>query len=263
MPNDNSIPARTIGNGPHAVLALHGWFGHGGDWGPWEDFLDTDTFTWVFPDYRGYGRRRDHAGEFTLEEASEDLLTVLNQLTESAASVTLLGHSMGGVFAQKLLQKAPGTVSAFIGISPVPASGSPMAPEQRELFESAATEEQSRRAIIDITTGQRLSSRWLDKMSNHTKTFSTDSAVGAYFRAWADSDFLHQIGHQDIPALVIVGAMDPAVTMETASFSYSETFSDLLTLEFADAGHYAMFEQPLRLATEIETFLSNKVVEGS
>lgn len=251
--------ARVLGTGPHAVICLNGWFGHSGDWGPWEQLLDTDTFSWVFPDYRGYGRRIDEDGEFTIDEISEDLLLVLDDL-EGHESVSVLGHSMGGAFGQHLLSKADGRIASFIGVSPVPASGSPMPAKQRQLFESAETEVDSRRAIIDITTGQRLSARWLDRMAAETQNTSTDKAVGQCFRAWADCDFLANLGEQQIPALVVVGAQDPAVTVDSVKGTYGQTFDDLSVIEFSDAGHYAMYEAPVRLLSEIENFLRSRVV---
>lgn len=256
MPLSN---ARVIGTGSHTVLCLNGWFGHSGDWGPWEQVVDTDTFRWVFPDYRGYGRRLNEDGEFTIDEISGDLLTILDELGDEE-SVSLLGHSMGGAFGQHLLAKANGRISSFIGVSPVPASGSPMPVDQRQLFESAEAEVKSRRIIIDVTTGQRLSGWWLDTMAGATRGSSTDQAVGKYFRAWADCDFLDELGEQTIPALVIVGAHDPAVTAATVRASYGRTFADLTVIELPDAGHYSMYEAPVRLATEVENFLRDHVI---
>lgn len=252
---------RVLGTGRHAVLCLHGWFGHGGDWGPWEGFLDTGSYSWIFPDYRGYGSRREEAGEFTLDEIAGDLIAYLdNETGKGFHTLTVLGHSMGGVFAQYLLMQVGDRVDAFIGVSPVAASGSPMPSEQRGLFESAETEVGSRRAIIDITTGQRLSPRWSSRLAQGTRITSTDEAVGAYFRTWADCDFQDELGSWRIPALAIVGAHDPAVTAQGVRETLGVAFPELQVVEFSDAGHYTMFESPVRLATEVENFLTARVV---
>ena len=62
----------TVGSGDHHVLAIHGWFGSARGWGslPW--FLDGSAYTWVFMNLRGYGDRRDTAGEFTADEVAAD-----------------------------------------------------------------------------------------------------------------------------------------------------------------------------------------------
>lgn len=252
---------RCIGNGSHAVMCLNGWFGHAGDWGPWEDYLDASTFTWVFPDYRGYGSRRTDTGTYTLEEITDDLSTLLErELASEYQTISLLGHSMGGVFAQSLIRHQADAIHSFIGISPVPASGSPMPEEQRALFESAENDVAARRMIIDITTGGRLSGRWLDTLANDTRTNSVDKAVAGYFHAWADCSFLEELGTQTIPALVIVGAHDPAVTQDSVTATYGTTFPNLQVITYPDAGHYAMYEAPVRLATDIENFLDRNVV---
>ncbi len=52
-----------VGSGDHRVIALHGWFGSALGWGHLTDYLNTAQFTYVFPDLRGYGSRRDEPGE--------------------------------------------------------------------------------------------------------------------------------------------------------------------------------------------------------
>ncbi|GAA1250321.1 hypothetical protein GCM10009676_41200 [Prauserella halophila] len=49
---------RTVGSGEHVVIALHGSFGSSRAWTAFEPHLDRRQFTYVFPDYRGYGDRR-------------------------------------------------------------------------------------------------------------------------------------------------------------------------------------------------------------
>ena len=61
----------TIGSGDRHVMALHGWFGSARGWGSLPEYLDGSAFTYVFPDLRGYGGRRDVTGEFTMAEAAE------------------------------------------------------------------------------------------------------------------------------------------------------------------------------------------------
>ena len=245
---------RKIGTGKHAVLCLNGWFGHAGDWGPWEDYLNQEDFTWYFHEYRGYGNRKNEPGDFTLDEVTADIVDLIDNVSD-ADSISLLGHSMGGVFAQSALLQRGNKISKYVGISPVPSSGTPLPPDQRELFASTESSIASRRAIIDITTGDRLPNTWLDIMSHETTKNSQDRAVGGYFKAWADCNFIKELGNLEVPALVIVGSQDPAITTNVVEATYGETFNNLEILEYPDAGHYAMFETPLRLSADIESFL--------
>src|ERR1700692_4953923 len=59
-----------VESGNHRVIALHGWFGSALGWGHLTDYLNTAQFTYVFPDLRGYGSRRDEPGEVTMAEAA-------------------------------------------------------------------------------------------------------------------------------------------------------------------------------------------------
>jgi len=62
----------TAGSGDHYVLAIHGWFGSARGWGSLPEFLDGSAYTWVFMNLRGYGDRRDTAGELTVDEVAAD-----------------------------------------------------------------------------------------------------------------------------------------------------------------------------------------------
>lgn len=244
---------RTLGAGDHAVVCLNGWFGHSGDWGPWENYLDLDTFTWIFPDYRGYGARRNIAGDHSLEEISQDVCGILAELPQSR--ISLLGHSMGGVFMQRVFLDTDRDIASMVGISPVGAAGTPMPAEQRELFESAETEVAARRMIIDITTGNALPDPFLDQVSEETRKTSTDAAVGSYFRAWADADFHAELGQIDMPVKAFVGATDPAVTADAVQSSFGVTYPQLELEVLPTVGHYSIFEMPVYLAGRVSEFL--------
>src|SRR5699024_5165373 len=155
--------------------------------------------TWHFFEYRGYGARKSEKGDYTLDEITQDLSAYLRQL--SATKVSLLGHSMGGTYMQRVLIDSPIPVASMIGISPTPASGTPFDAQTRALFESAGYSSESRRTIIEMTTGNRLSGEWLDHMVAESFVNSEPRAVGEYFRAWADCNFAKEIKGTDIPIL--------------------------------------------------------------
>ena len=70
----------TAGSGDHHVLAIHGWFGSARGWGSFPEFIDGSAYTYVFMNLRGYGDRRDTAGEFTVDEVAADALAVADDL---------------------------------------------------------------------------------------------------------------------------------------------------------------------------------------
>jgi pimeloyl-ACP methyl ester carboxylesterase len=245
--------ANSIGAGPHPVIALHGWFGSGAAWAPLWPHLDGASFQYVFPDYRGYGERAGEAGEHTIAEAAADVVALADELGFERFSV--VGHSMGGSVMQRVLADAPGRVRCLVGISPVPASGVPFDDDGWALFSGAAGEPGNRRAIIDFTTGNRLSGVWLDAMVEHSVRHSDREAFGNYLTAWARTDFHAEVAGNDVPVKVVVGEHDPALGEATMRATFAEHYPNLEIEVLANAGHYAMDETPVALATSIEAFL--------
>jgi pimeloyl-ACP methyl ester carboxylesterase len=242
-----------VGEGPQRVLTLHGWFGSSRGWGWLPELIDPDRFTYAFPDYRGYGDRRDVAGAYTIAEISEDVLAVADDLGWDRFSV--IGHSMGGSAAQRVLADAPDRVERLVGISAVPAGGVPFDDQGWVLFDGAAASPANRRAIIDLTTGGRLSARWLDAMVQFSIEHSTVEAFGAYLSAWAHTDFVEEIDGNPVPTLVIAGEHDPALGARTMEQTWMRHYPNAHLEVVPNAGHYAMYETPVHLATLLERFL--------
>lgn len=246
---------RTLGSGPHTVLCLHGWFGSSTGWG--DDFcaaLDTRRFRYVFMNYRGYGERIDETGDYTVEEIARDALALADEL--GVEQFSLVGHSMGGSAAQRVLSLAPQRIHKLVGISPVPASGVPFDDESWGLFSGAAQEDGNRSAIIDFTTGNRLTKTWVHEVVRHSVERSTREAFGAYLESWAKDDFSSEVVGNTVPALAVVGENDPALGADTIKATWMQTYPHARLEVLANAGHYAMFETPVALATVVEQFLA-------
>src|ERR1700733_7041722 len=144
----------TVGSGDHHVIALHGWFGSALGWGHLADYLNTEQFSYVFPDLRGYGSRRDEAGEYTRAEAAADAIALADDLGWDRFS--LICNSMSGVAIQHMLLQAPHRIRRLIGVAPVPASGLPLGEHEWALFTGAAASRENREGIVNFATGSRL-----------------------------------------------------------------------------------------------------------
>lgn len=243
----------TIGSGPHKVMALHGWFGSASGWGPLCNVLDRQEFTYVFMDYRGYGGSKSLTGEYTIAEIAKDTITLANELNWNEFS--LIGHSMGGKAIQQVLLDAPDRVKKLVAITAVPASAVPFDEQRWALFASAANDPAVRKRIIDLTTGNRLSSHWLDKMVEHSMQNSTAEAFSAYLHCWARTDFSAQIKGNPVAIKVIIGEYDPSLTADVMSRTYMQWYPNAVLERMANAGHYPTDETPVALATSIENFL--------
>jgi pimeloyl-ACP methyl ester carboxylesterase len=249
-----TAPHVLVGSGDTKVICLHGWFGSSTGWGAFPEYLDGERFTYAFPDYRGYGERKDEPGEHTMAEISADTLALADDLGWD--TFDLVGHSMGGMAVQRVLADAPDRVRKIVAISPVPAGGVPFDEQSWGLFSSAAADDGSRAAIIDFTTGNRLTRTWIDAVVAHSVERSTREAFGEYLLAWAKTDFADEIAGRDCAVKVIVGEHDPALGEDTMRATFLQHYPKCELEVLPNAGHYAMFETPVALATSVEKFLA-------
>ena len=244
----------SIGSGDRHVLAVHGWFGSARGWGSLPDFLDRSTYTYAFMDLRGYGGRQQVAGEFTMEEAGADAIALADELGWDRFSV--IGHSMGAKVAHQVLLQAPDRVEKLVGLNPVPANAVLMDEEGWQLFSGAAGNAGHRAAIIDFTTGSKLTATFVNHVVRHSLENSNEAAFAAYLQAWAKSDFSGQVqADTSTPVKLIIGVNDPALSAEVMERTWLVFFPEAEMTILPDAGHYPMFESPVSLATSIEEFL--------
>ncbi|GAA3377425.1 alpha/beta hydrolase [Streptomyces sannanensis] len=253
------LPHRLHGDGPHRVFAVHGWLADRDAYAPVLSDLDLDSFRYAVVDLRGYGEARQTPGEYTTREAADDLLALADRLGWDRFSV--VGHSMGGSVAQRVLAAAPGRVRRIVGVSPVPANGLPLPPEQWELFASAAERPENRRAIIDITTGGNRPAAWLDRVVRHSVERSDAKALRAWLDSWTGDDFHTEIDGSTVPALAVAGALDPALSAELMRQTWLRWYPHGELVELPGAGHYAMDETPLELIRTVEDFLRADAAE--
>jgi pimeloyl-ACP methyl ester carboxylesterase len=247
----------TVGSGDHHVLAIHGWFGSARGWGSFPEFIDGSAYTYVFMDLRGYGARMRTAGRFTVDEVAADTIAVANDLGWDRFS--MVGHSMGAKFAYRVLLQAPDRLRALVGLNPVPAGAVPMDEQGWALFSGAPKEPENRAAIIDFTTGNKLTRTFINHIVQHSLDNSTVEAFAAYLQAWAKSDLTAAARVDTVtPVKLIVGVNDPTLSADVMEQTWRVTFPDAELTILSDAGHYPMFESPVSLATSIEEFLGRE-----
>ncbi|MDI3409004.1 alpha/beta fold hydrolase [Streptomyces cavernicola] len=247
------LPHTLLGSGPHKVFAVHGWFADRDAYAAVGADLDLESFTYALVDLRGYGEARGEAGAYTTQEGAADLVALADRLGWDRFSV--IGHSMGGAVAQRVVAVVPERVRRLVGVSPVPASGLSPTPEQWAYFSSAAELTDVRRGIIDTTTGGNRPAAWLDRMVRRSLDRSDPKAFRAWLDSWAREDFHTEVDGSTVPALAVVGALDPVLGAELTRQTWGRWFVRAEVVELAAAGHYAMDETPLELVRVVEDFL--------
>ncbi|MFE9426653.1 alpha/beta fold hydrolase [Kitasatospora sp. NPDC006697] len=249
-----TISHRRLGAGEHKVIVLHDWFGTTAGWGPFLDYLDRTAFSYAMLDYRGYGDRVAEPGEYTLAEISQDVLALADELGWETFS--LVGLSMGGKAAQRVLADAPHRVRKLVGVSPVPAAPYEMDADGWELFRAAPQNFTARRIIVDLVTGNRAKAVWVDRMVARSSATSRVDAFAAYFEEWAGQDLAPKLAGLELPVKVFTGEHDLAITPELMDRTWLRLYPNASLTVLPATGHYPMYEVPVHFARELEDFLA-------
>ncbi|EQD56334.1 alpha/beta hydrolase fold protein, partial [mine drainage metagenome] len=129
------IASEIVGSrGPYSVF-VHGWLRAQSAFEPLRTIAQERSERWILVDLRGYGRSRPATGQYTVDEAANDLIELTDALQVPAAR--WIGHSMGGLIIQKVAQFAPKKVTRLVGIAPVPLSGIALDPRAWSVYNSA------------------------------------------------------------------------------------------------------------------------------
>jgi len=116
----------TIKNSTKTIVFIHGLFMNPNSWGDWVVFFQSKGYTCYVPPYPyhdgspQYLRENinPHLNDLTLGDVIKSLVTFIDKLPEPPI---LIGHSMGGLIVQKLLELNKGV--AGVCITPAPPRG--------------------------------------------------------------------------------------------------------------------------------------------
>jgi pimeloyl-ACP methyl ester carboxylesterase len=240
------------GSGKEGIIVLHGWFGDHTVFAPMLPFLDTETFTYAFIDYRGYGSSRHMQGEYTMKEIASDAIELADYL--GWRRFHIIGHSMGGMAMLRIAVDHTDRVKSGVALNAVPASGVPLDEDGEALFSGAVDNDENRRGILDFTTGNRLSGKWLDWRVRRSRETTTRESFAAYLDAWTKTDFADQSKGIQTPLLVCPGEHDLALNKEVMEQTYLALYPNTTLEVLPNSGHYPMQEIPVYLATLLEEF---------
>lgn len=248
------IAYKQIGDGKEKVLVMHNWMSDSASYDPMLPYLNTDAFTYVFVDSRGYGRSKEMQGTYSVEEASSDAIKLIDSLAWN--KFHLIGHSMSGMIVQKIVVDNFLRVKSVVAITPVPASGSPAPKEMMDFFESAAlNNDEAAMECINTLTSNRYTKTFAKNMVKELRRCSTSEARLGYLKMFSYTDFSESVKGLPTPLLVLFGEYD----FEGSEACMRNTFLNWYPnaqLECCRAsGHYPMIETPLALIATVEKFL--------
>ena len=244
------------GNGTEQVIVMHDWQGDHRNYDGVLPYLDTDSFTYVFMDLRGYGWSREIMGEHTAAEAANDAIGLADHLDFDRFHV--VGHSMTGMVVQRIAVDAGSRIKSVVASNPVPACGIAMPSENLAFFESSITDDDAFKTLLMDIVSPELSSTW-QNYKLHICRDSADFATRSnYLRMFTSTDFSAEVGGIKTPILVLGGEYDHESLSETAlNETFGRWYPNATIKICANAGHYLMEEMPIYFVSLIEAFMKN------
>jgi 3-oxoadipate enol-lactonase len=249
----------SFGSGSENVLVMHNWFSDNSCYAPILPYLDHAKYTFVFMDLRGYGEAKEVRGKYSLKEASDDALLLVNALKWERFHV--LSHSMSSMIAQKIALDHPTRIKSLVGINPIPASGAPRTPELLTFLEEASlSNEESAIECIHALTNRRYSQTVAKKLVSNWRNCSTPEARMAYLHMFSNTDFSNQVKGLKTPMLLLLGEHDLQENETLMDKTFLKWYPNTHIASCKGAGHFLIQESPLYLASSIETFFNKHSV---
>lgn len=243
-----------VGNGPTKIVLMHEWMGDSRNFVGIMPYLNTQEFTWIFFDFRGYGKSKEMKGTYTLAEASSDVITVLDSLGISKAH--FLGHSMSSLIAQFIALTYDTYVQSLLLITPIAPTGIKMKETAKHALLEDVKNENGRIEAVVNSASKRYNQVWKDFRIAVAHESSTLEAKVGYMNMYLSNDFSSKIQGLKKPVRVIVGKYDlPAFHKNVVQKEFSKYYDNLQIIECQEAGHYPMIETPVFFANTIEQFI--------
>jgi len=251
-----------LGDGPEKVIVLHDWLGNAETWNPVKPYLDTETFTFVFTEVRGYGRSQGLSGAYTAAEIANDVRRLVGYLGYGAFH--LIAHSMTGMAAHRLAVDAVRDASLKLGkviaVTPITAAGYPASDADRDFFAAIPHNPDVTTAAFDGLTGGRYLNSWSRHKASLNIASATERSMQGYREMVVDGGFFDEARsvQPTTPMLVIGGRHDlPGAQEDYLREVVPKMFPNAKIRIIEASGHYPMDETPIQLATFIDEFLKD------
>jgi pimeloyl-ACP methyl ester carboxylesterase len=239
------------------VVVTHGWIADHTLFDPFIDCIDRARFTYAFLDCRGYGTRRDEPGLCTMDTVAAEVRAVTSRLGWPRFHV--IGHSMGGMVAQRLMVDVPDRLASVILLAPVPASGARLDATRRALLQRAIIEPAARRALITANTGGIRPREWIEAILQLSLRSTQADALAPYLESWSGTDFSREVRNVDVPVQLITGDLDPGAPLARMHETILQWYPRAEFHRLTGVGHYPMREEPRALHALIEPRLLDSV----
>lgn len=247
--SEKMMGLKVVGNGATKVVVAHGWIAGCEMYADFLPHIDQDAWSFAFLDSRGYGERIGEKGAMTMAQVAADVIAAADSFGWKEFHV--LGHSMGGMAAQRVMVDARDRIISAILVAAVPASGAKITEERRSLLLSATSDPTARRSLIDANTGHVLNSDWIDALLDVSLRTTAAEPLREYVRSWTQDGFEEEVRGLQTPVLVLGGDRDPGFSLAAQQSTTLEWYPNSTAQLILDVGHYPMTEDAATFAALI------------
>ncbi len=252
---------RALGTGP-PLLLINGYAASAEDWDPRMLALLARSFEVICPDNRGIGDSElGDPQALTIDAMASDLECLLDTL--DIERLAIVGWSMGGFVAQRLVARAPARVKAMVLLATAPGgpAGIPAEPSNWGLLtdHSGTPREQAARLIallfppavapqIDREFGVIVAE------ARARLSMTTLTAQERALQAWQAE--APAPAEEDSPQVLIACGSEDVVIPPANADALAARWPGAPVERFAGGGHAFMAQEPERVASMIEGFLA-------
>jgi pimeloyl-ACP methyl ester carboxylesterase len=264
MDDGVALAVTDTGSGP-ALLLVHGFGGAKEDFADHVDVL-AERHRVVTFDHRGHGESDgpDDTGAYSLDRIAADVLGVADGL--GIDGFRLLGHSMGGMVARRVVLTHPARVEALVLMDTSPGPVDRIDPDAIEAAATVALDEGKdvlkplldAAGTLETPAYQRLLAERPGYKEYEDRKWAALSGVmwGAMALEMArQPDQLRLLAGVGCPTLVIVGEQDESFVEASRRMAATIPGAELVVVP--DAGHSPQFENAGVWLQAIERFLAS------
>ncbi len=237
--------------GSMPILFIHGWRGDTNAWSPIVEALAESNRT-IAIDLRGFGASNAAPGPYRVETFADDLSALVAAL--DLDPLVAVGHSMGAAVAQRFAIDRPDAVEGLVLVAPVPATALPYPPKLDAMFRATIGNDANAIAWLGKLTVTELAPATVRAMRN-AAALATPAAALESYESWTSLAFGDEAATIDTPTLVLAAEADRPMTPDLVRERVAEPIAGSRFVVIEDAGHYAIVDQPERIADEIADFI--------
>ena len=248
--NRDGVELRCVdtGSGEPALVFIHGWCCDQSMWGDQiEAFAPNHRIIAI--DLRGHGQSDKPDQDYDIAGFADDMSWLIREI--GLDRPVLIGHSMGGVTALKLVREHPDIARAAVfvdaGIMPIPEEIRPLIGQTIEALKSPSYREVATNVVKQFLFREESPPALRDEVAASMATAPQRVMYTAIQSTLDEANF--PAGPVPIPSLFV-----KAATLQATEDQINERYPGMEVVS-VDAGHFIQLEKPAELNALIARFL--------